>query len=82
MIIEAPSGCYSIPKNKIAAAYAGMHAARFASDMADWFKEDDWHESFLYAMKRGLKCIRNQIKEFPRRMTLKQIIEKTPTYWE
>ena len=75
---------YRIPDEKIIAAYAGTHANRFALNMKEWFRRNkvSYHDSFIYAMKRGMKSIRRQIKELPKKMTMKQLIKKAPTYWE
>lgn len=74
---------YRIPEKKLIAAYAGVHANRYALDMIGWFQgRVSYQESFVYAMNKAMTSIRRQIKDFPKKLTMKQLIKKAPTYWE
>lgn len=73
---------WTFPVDKLTAAYMGAHANQFAVNMSEWFPGSDWGESFRYAMKRGYKTVRRQVLDFPEAMTLKEIVDRAPTYWE
>lgn len=73
---------WAFPVDKLTAAYMGAHANQYAVNMVEWFPGSDWAESFRYAMKKGYETVRRQVLDLPETMTLKEITDRAPTYWE
>lgn len=73
---------WAFPVDKLTAAYMGAHANQYAMNMTEWFPESNWTDSFRYAMERGYETVRRQVLGFPEVMTLKEITDRAPAYWE
>jgi hypothetical protein len=78
--IEIKGKIYKIPDRLIASAYAGACAAHQVTEHERMFgkKKVNWKDHFRYIYDKIFPNMKSIVKEIPYRVTLKEIVEKSP----